>query len=89
MEMTNLQLIKAIAERAVRFHEQRDMQAPPWRYIASELQIVHGEIVPLRLSELLDSDEKNFAHDIGGSHKHLRLGGPPELTLGFTARFAK
>jgi hypothetical protein len=55
---------------------------------AAELAIVHGDIVELRLTDLLAADDANFAHDIGGIHRHLSLG-QTKLKDCFLPRFAK
>jgi hypothetical protein len=56
-------------------------------YIESELKIVHEEICRLRLEELMDADEGNFAHDVAGIHRHLDiLDG--SFREGFSPRFA-
>jgi hypothetical protein len=89
----DLTTIHAIADRAVALYlrlgllEARNKFA---RYgIAHELMTVHGEIVPLRLAEMLAADDSNFAHDIGGIHRHLDdAATPPRLRDCFLPRFA-
>ena len=57
-------------------------------YIAAEVKTVHEEICKLRLKELLETDDGNFAHDITGIHKHIDiLDG--SFRDGFSPRFAK
>lgn len=55
--------------------------------IRMDVEAVHAR-VPLRLQELLEADDFNFAHDIGGIARHLdrRTG---LLTNHFLPRFAK
>lgn len=79
-------LIEKIADRAVNLYERLDIKvkAP---YIAAEIEFVHREVCPLRLKDFLDADESNFAHDIGGIHRHLNM---PQKKLEdcFLPRFA-
>lgn len=65
-------LIGRIADRAVNLYEQLDIKvkAP---YIAAEIEFVHREVCPLRLQDFADADDSNFAHDIGGIHRHLNM----------------
>lgn len=65
-------LIEKIADRAVNLYEQLDIKvkAP---YIAAEIEFVHREICPLRLQDFAEADDSNFAHDIGGIHRHLNM----------------
>ena len=94
MQSTDLQLIHQIADRAAdmwtRFGIVRNSSA---RLVASatatELNVVHTEIMPLRLRDLLDADDGNFAHDIAGIHRHLEHGTRPRLRDGFCPRFAR
>lgn len=91
-----LKLIHAIADRAVALYESLGMlNAHDLIFarsgIAHELMIVHTEVVPLRLQELHDADNFNFAHDIGGIHRHLDPGHGDtraQLTMCFVPRFA-
>jgi hypothetical protein len=80
-------LIDAIAARAVTLYQRHDVKAKA-EYIAAELRIVHEEIASLRLQELLDADDGNFAHDISGIHQHLVIGKPSTFKDGFYPRFA-
>jgi hypothetical protein len=82
------QLIEQIAMRAASLYERITGTKPEPAYIASELHMVHREIVPLDLQRLLDADDGNFAHDIGGIHRHLEIGNPCKLSSGFMPRFA-
>ena len=79
-------LIDAIAERAVTLYAHHDVKAKA-EYIAAELRIVHEEVASLRLQELLDADDGNFAHDIAGIHEHLVIGKPSTFKDGFYPRF--
>jgi len=89
-----LQTIHDIAERAVALYQRLDMlDDSDARFaltgIASEIMTVHTEIIPLRLEELAGADDSNFAHDIGGIHRHLdKESDKPRLTDGFCPRFA-
>ena len=87
--MTDHMLIRQIAERAASLYERVNGTKPKPEYIASELHIVHREIVPLDLQRLLDADDGNFAHDIGGIHRHLTIGNPSTLSDCFMPRFAR
>lgn len=79
-------LIDRIADRAVSLYEQLDIKvkAP---YIAAEIEFVHREVCPLRLKDFADADESNFAHDIGGIHRHLNMA-QKKLEDCFLPRFA-
>jgi hypothetical protein len=87
--MTDYQLIELIAQRASAMYARIAYTKVPSAFIASELYLVHREIVPLRLQEMLDADDSNFAHDIGGIHSHLRVGNPSVLMDCFLPRYAK
>lgn len=82
-------LIEQIAKRAVALYERLDAFVPQWQYIAAELSIVHEAIIALRLADMLAADDSNFAHDIGGIHRHLEIGNPPRLADCFLPRFAR
>jgi hypothetical protein len=81
-------LIRAIAERAVAFYERIDVKAKP-EFISMELMLVHDEIVPLRLQEMLDGSDFDFMHDVAGIHRHLKIGKPSKLVDCFLPRFAR
>ena len=70
---TDNKIIAAIADRAVKLYERvghkRMREA-----IMLELRVCHEMVVPLRLQDLLDADDMNFSHDIGGIAANLRLG---------------
>lgn len=85
--MNDSTLIRHISLRAVDLLKRaHDVDVPP-EYIASELWLVHDSICRLLLQQLLDADDYNFAHDIGGIHRHLDVAG---MTLRdcFVPRFA-
>ena len=82
-----LRLIKQIADRAVALYERYDIKVKP-EYIMVELRIVHEELVPLRLADLLAADDGNFAHDIGGIHNNVVIGKHTRLANCFLPRFA-
>ena len=92
----DLLTIGKIAERAKRFYmKEAEMPEREAEFVklatADEILIVHREIMPLRLDELLTADDFNFMHDIAGIHKHLEHGTvqmPPRLTLCFIPRCA-
>ena len=75
--LTEYQTFQRIGERCAKLFEELGLPAPDPRLIASYVQIVHHEIMPLRLSELLEADDFNFAHDVAGIHRHLRIGKQP------------
>ena len=79
-------LIERIAARAVNLYEQLDIKvkAP---YIEAEIEFVHREVCPLRLKDFAEADDGNFAHDIGGIHRHLNMG-QKKLEDCFLPRFA-
>lgn len=91
-----IELIHQIAHRAVGLYERLNLLNPRDAKfakfgIAYEIMTVHGEIVPLRLQEMLDADDGNFAHDISGIHRHLDPGkehDKPRLRDCFIPRFA-
>lgn len=92
MLLEDLKTIDAIAERAAKLYAKHGMNDHTVRFariaIADELLTVHREIVPLRLDELLATDDGNFAHDIAGIHHHLAHTVPPGFSDGFMPRFA-
>ena len=65
-------LINLIARRAEMIYAKHGIDVMA-AYIASEVKIVHEEIRKLRLRELLEADEANFAHDIFGIHEYLDI----------------
>jgi len=80
--------IREIADRAVSLYSRMWITLKR-EFVMSELQIVHEEIYPLRLQELLDADDSNFVHDISGIHRHLQIGKPSRLTDCFRPRYAE
>jgi len=95
-QLNDIRTIHEIARRAVALYQRLDyLNDQEARFalagIADELLTVHTEIVPLRLQEFLDADDVNFAHDIGGIHRHLEHGTPRQparLRDCFMPRFA-
>jgi hypothetical protein len=81
--------IREIAERASAIFLRLEDTDVPWRYIAAELTIVHDEIVPLRLDDMLAGPDEDFMHDICGIHRHLEIGKPSKLTDCFLPRYAR
>jgi hypothetical protein len=87
---TDTMLIHQIAERASALYADLFHTKVDPAFIASELAIVHREVIPLKLRDLLEADNVNFAHDIGGIHKHLFIGTRSiKLSDGFMPRFSK
>ena len=89
----DIRLIHAIAERAAELYVRLGfLDRTSVRFarfgIAHEIMTVHREIVPLRLQEFLDADDGNFAHDIGGIHRHLDNADKPRLKDCFLPRFS-
>lgn len=94
-----LQTIEKIARRAVGIYQSLGALPGPDRgprfatlAIADEVLVVHRDIVPLRLDELLAADVFNLMHDIAGIHHHLEHGTTREpacLTDCFRPRYAK
>jgi uncharacterized protein DUF6874 len=82
------QIIQQIADRAVRLYERYGIEVRR-EYIVMELRLVHEEIIPLRLTEFLNADDENFAHDIGGIHRHVVIGKHTRLADCFVPRFAR
>ena len=63
------QLKSAIADRAVKMFNRFGV---PVRKIDILMDIDYvNEICPMRLRELLDADDFNFSHDIGGIYRHF------------------
>jgi hypothetical protein len=79
-------LIRQIAYRAEMMFTRRGTKVS-YTFIESEVSLVHHEICRLRLKELLEADEWNFAHDIVGIHDHIDiLDG--SFRNGFSPRYA-
>ncbi len=73
---TDIELIAAIAERAAALYAKHGKLKPKEArelisIIALEVDCVHRKVRPLRLQQLLEADDSNFAHDIGGIRRHL------------------
>jgi hypothetical protein len=65
-----LELIDRIANRALNMAIQYRVQHKKQDF-AMDLTCVHANGNPLRLRELLEADEFNFAHDVFGIREHL------------------
>lgn len=82
-----METIDAIAKRANKLFERFGS-----RYAvmdaAMDITAVHANGCPLRLEELLKSDDLNFSHDMGGIHQHLNRNNG-KLEGFFVPRFAK
>ena len=95
--LAEFKAIHAIADRAVALYQRLGyLDDKSVRFaragIAHEILIVHRDVVPLRLDEFLAADDSNFAHDIGGIHRHLDHGtknGSARLKDCFLPRFAR
>ncbi len=77
------ELITKIAQRAVKIN-------PDYDYMDASMDVtaVHLNDCKLRLSDLLEADDFNFAHDIFGIRRHIdRATG--KLTNCFLPRFSR
>lgn len=82
-------IVEQIAARAFMLASKAGVRRSLNRQIDIEMDIIatHLNGRPLRLQELLDADDFNFAHDVFGIHRHLdRETG--ELGGCFVPRFA-
>src|SRR5262245_58946609 len=78
-------LMRLIAERAAVMYLRYQIKIQS-AYIENEIRIVHWDIHRLRLADLLNADDINFAHDIMGIHAHLDI--LDGRLKDFTPRFA-
>lgn len=92
--MRELETIHKIADRMVTLYQsfgqldgRRDQEFARTG-ITHEVLIVHEEVIPLRLDELLAARDGDFAHDVCGIHRYLEHGKRPQLKDGFCPRFA-
>ena len=67
--MTHLQTIHAIAKRACKLASSLDVKIN-FLVMSMDIQKCH-ESNPLKLDELLKSDNGNFGHDVFGIREHL------------------
>lgn len=88
MKPKDYQLIQQIAARATELYRRFGVKVKP-QFIATELTMVHQEVFALRLKDLLDADDMNFAHDVAGIHDHLVYSHPATLRDCFVPRFAQ
>lgn len=65
-------LIQLIALRASQIYRSQGTKVDS-QFIASEIKIVHEEICPLRLKDLLEAEAVHFIHDVMGIHNHLDI----------------
>jgi hypothetical protein len=65
-----LVLIKKIAQRAVHLYAENDTRVE-LQDILLDLTCCHFSAQKLRLDELLDANDADFAHDIAGINRHL------------------
>ena len=63
-------LIQKIAYRAVDMFHAVDLQVTPAQMMM-DVTAVHANGNRLKLEDLLESDQANFAHDIGGIYRNL------------------
>ena len=77
-------LFAKIANRAVELYKKlgHDLK---YMTVEMDLQVVH-HTRPLKLQEMLDSDNGNFGHDIAGINRHLNRD-TGEMEDAFTPRF--
>lgn len=86
-KMNDAQLLQRIAQRASALYKRINDTDVPSAYIFSELFLAHHYVCKLRLKELAEADNGNFAHDIGGIHRHLDIENM-KFTDSFYPRFA-
>jgi hypothetical protein len=89
---TDLELLIAISERGAQMyyrlgHIAKHEIKPVAAGIRMELGYAHRVVRPLRLQQLLDADDGNFAHDISGIHRYLDIKNN-KFTDCFVPRFA-
>ena len=63
-------LIERITGRAVRLFAKHGQQIDGLS-LMMDVTATHANGCPLKLAELADADDSNFAHDIGGIRRHL------------------
>jgi hypothetical protein len=63
-------LIKAIAERAVKLYTNHGADLDQ-QDVEMSITATHNNGTPLRLQELLDADDFNLSHDVGGMIRHI------------------
>jgi hypothetical protein len=63
-------IIAKIADRAVNMYAQHDVRVDR-QDVLLDVLVTHRKVMPLRLADLLDADDLNFAHDISGINRHL------------------
>jgi hypothetical protein len=76
------QLIAKIANRAVKLYKSLDYMT-----MDMDLQVVHFNN-PLRLQDMLDGPDNDFAHDVAGIHQNLNRD-TGVIANFFTPRFTK
>lgn len=82
----DLDLIGKIADRAVNVYAQNGVRVDRLT-ILMDLTACHFSGQKLRLEDLLEADDLNFAHDVGGINRHLDRE-TYALGDGFSPRFA-
>lgn len=96
MNQREMQIVMQIADRAADLYQRLGLVSDDQlEFVRNatfmEVAMVHKFIVPLRLEEMLEADDGNFGHDVGGIHRHLDFGtkkSPPCLSDCFLPRFA-
>jgi hypothetical protein len=68
----SLQLIRLIAVRAVKEYMKRGIDIRTSQ-IKGEISIVHYDICPLNLQEMLNAPEDLFMYDVAGIHQNLDI----------------
>jgi len=82
-----LEVEAKIAKRAKAMAEEMNTHYP-YLDILMDIDACHSNGCPLRLADLLEADDVNFAHDIFGIRAHIsRITG--ELKDCFVPRYAK
>ena len=72
-EMRDRDLIRLIAQRGSQLVLEINGNIVNPAFIENEITIVHFDICRLRLDDLLNADDGNFAHDIAGIHENLDI----------------
>jgi hypothetical protein len=87
----DFRLIERIADRAVLFEREHNRSGAARRgaklHHQMNVSAVHASGNPLRLQDLLDADDFNFAHDVFGIDRHLDRD-TGELQNFFSPRFS-
>jgi len=79
-----MQLIVKIAQRAF----SMDMGYEDFQALNMDIAACHLNGNPLKLEELLNADDFNFAHDVNGINRHMNRE-TGKLTNSFSPRYSK